>query len=128
MKKDVAAVLAGTVAGLGALGLILWRIPKAFAAEMIPVELLSEPVRVEIAVDDQRFNTPASIDVSMGEHKFKAPLTGLDLLLEYEFDAWILNGKRVSTSPEATLRIDEEADLKALYRLSGAYPDFINLI
>jgi len=128
MKKDVAAVLIGTATGLGALLLFLWQAPRVLAAKMIPVELLSEPVRVEIAVDGEKFKTPASLDVSEGEHTFKAPSTGLDLLLEYEFEAWILNGKRASTSPEARLKIEEEADLKALYRLSGAYPSFITLI
>jgi len=128
MKKDVAAVLTGTAAFIGSLALFLWQAPRVLAAKMIPVELLSEPVRVEIAVDGEPFKTPSSLEVAEGTHTFKAPSTGLDLLTEYEFDAWILNGRRASTSPEATLKIDEEADLKALYRLSGAYPDFINLV
>jgi len=128
MKKDVAAVVLGTATGLGALLLFLWQAPRVLAAKMIPVELLSEPVRVEIAVDGEPFKTPASLDVSEGAHTFKAPSTGLDLLLEYEFEAWILNGKRASTSPEARLKIEEEANLKALYRLSGAYPAFITLV
>jgi len=128
MKREDKLVLLGTAATIGGLALILPRIAKAVELATYEVSLKAEPEDVEIKVDDLKVNTPKKISLTEGVHSFEAPKISLNLLTHYEFYAWIVNGKITSYSRQISLNIEKTTTMKALYRFTGRYPEFIVLI
>jgi len=128
MKKEDKLVLLGTAATIGGLALVLPRIAKAVELATYEVSLKAEPEDVELKVDDLKVNTPKKVFLTEGLHTFIAPKISLNLLTHYEFYAWIVDGKRAYYSRDLTIKIEDTTTMKALYRFTGRYPEFIVLI
>jgi hypothetical protein len=118
LNKKVLAV-AGGIAGIAGLG---WLITRALAKPSYPVTLTSNPIRTAILVDDKALvPTPKTITLTRGTHIFKAVPKSPDLLLTYQIDKWVVNGRTVaSDTPTLTLNITGPSKIRLDYMLAEA--------
>ncbi len=121
-RKAVAVI--GGIAGVVGLG---WLVSKALAKPpTVPVALTSNPIRTVMLIDDKfEVATPKTIHLTGGTHKFKASMKSPDLLLTYQIDKWVVNGKTVATDTDTlTIEIKKPTTIRLDYMLadSGVSP------
>ena len=128
MKKDFLLSTLGVVAGTSLLGVVMAKAyPSIKVAEEVPINILSEPVKIEVKINGEKVKTPASLTLKPGTYTIEAPKVGIDLFTQYDFYAWYVNGKIASYSPKLEIEVKEPVSIKALYILAGSYPEFIVL-
>lgn len=120
MSKKAVAVIGG-IAGLVGLG---WLIGRAVAKPTLQVALNSHPIRTVLLIDDKLVDTPKTIMLTRGKHKFSAVPKSPDLTLTYGFYKWVINGVTVSYNPTLEINITKPTIITAMFKVTeaGIYP------
>ena len=122
-KKQALGIGAGVVAAVGLSYLITRLKPK----QAVPVTVMANPINTVLLIDGQEVRTPATINLTPGQHTFAASPKSPDLVVLYGFDRWTLNAKTVSYNTTATINITAPSTVTAQYMIaqSGRYPIII---